>query len=98
MAIGDNEISDEDNMTDMSGVSEIESEDEDEIGDPADLENITWNNERPGNVEYEPMQFTGPARGPIKPVTTYLECIELYLTENVINLIVTETNRVIYCL
>ena len=95
MAIGDNEISEEDNSTDMSGVSEIDSEDEDEIEVPADLENLTWTDERPGNVEYEHLQFTAPARGPIKSVTTYLECIELYLTENVINLIVTETNRVI---
>ena len=97
MAIGENEISDDDIMTDISLVTEVESESEsdDENADQIGIENINWTEHLPPDVMYEHPQFTGPARGPLKPVNTYLQCIKLYLTPNVIDLVVTETNRVI---
>ena len=96
MAIGDNENSDDDNLTDISGVSELnleEEESEDEI--EFDIGNMLWSDEMPEDVIYDHPQFTGAPRGPIQPVRTFLECIQLYLTSDVMNLIVIETNRVL---
>ena len=95
MAIGDNDNSDDDNLTDVSGISDLDLEDESDIEDNDDLDDIEWSDEMPEDAFYDHPQFTGPPRGPNKPVRTYLECIQLYLSTGVMNLIVAETNRVI---
>jgi hypothetical protein len=64
MAIGDNDDSDEDHLTDISGVSEPNSDsDSDQDGD-YDLQNIQWVDEMPDDGEYAHLPFTGPARQP----------------------------------
>ena len=95
MAIGDNENSDDDNLADISGISDLNLEEESENEIEFDLENIIWSDEMPEDAIYDHPQFTGAPRGPVQPVRTLLECIQLYLTSDVMNLIVKETNRVL---
>lgn len=49
--------------------------------------------ERPSNATYEPFQFVGDIPGPLKPVLNCLEAFELFLTGNIIDITVEETNR-----
>jgi hypothetical protein len=90
MAIGDNDESEEDNFTDMSGISEPDSEEESEEEGETGYQNMNWSDNIPPNSTYDHPQFTDPARGPVKPVTTFLQCVELFLTPEVTNLIVLE--------
>ena len=81
MVIEENDISDEDDVPSIptsSWVNFNESESEEEDNVNVDIE---WSTEKPEGVIYDHFQFTGSPRGPVKPVTTYLECLELFLTD-----------------
>jgi hypothetical protein len=95
MAIGDNDGSDNDQFTDYSGVSANDSEEGTDEEDCNDNENTLWSNSILPNVSYEYPQFAGGARGPVKPVITFLECCQLYLTDKVVALVIQETNRML---
>ncbi len=79
MAIGDNENSEEDNLTYLSGFSDLNLEEESKDEIEFDLGNMLWSDEIPEDTICNHPQFTGDPRGPVQPVSTLLECIQLYL-------------------
>ena len=87
MAIGDHENSDDENLTDISGFSDLNLEEKSENEIEFDLDNMLWSDEIPEDAIYDHPQFIGAPRGPVQPVRTLLECIQLYLTSGVMNLI-----------
>jgi hypothetical protein len=93
MAIGDDDFSDNENMTDIFGVSGYSSEDDSDSGSTDGQNNFVWTDTISEDAHYDHPQFTGGIKGPLKLVTTFLQCFELYLTPAVVNLIVVETNR-----
>lgn len=70
-----------------------------ELTDSEDEENINystvWTEEPPQGFSYAPFPFTGPKPGPTQQVRSPLEAFELYLTDDIVQVVLDETNRVL---
>lgn len=98
MALGEVETDEDDTFGELD-------EEIDDAQDAEDLEfedsalenasNMTWHAEPTQNKRYFPFNFVGSIPGPTKPVTNCLEAFQLFVTPVIMEIILTETNRIL---
>jgi hypothetical protein len=80
-------------MLNVNGIDDEseELESEEENIDEEELQEPVWTDEP--EVPRTPFTFTGPSPGPVYPVQTPLECLEQFITPEIVDFITCSTNR-----